>query len=194
MYLVTDSSGALYALKKIRCPFGQESVRNALKEVEAYNLFNHKSIIKCIVSTQSQAAGFMVWDTLTGRGKDHATIQERDGTKTVYILLPYFRRGNLQDAINANLVNHTSFPEVDLLKLFRGVCVAVEQLHEYRLVAVPTRRSDAPTMEEEPLMDEGVAETEEEVGQVVPYAHRDIKPGSPQSCSFLASASREEGC
>jgi hypothetical protein len=49
VYLVTDSSGALYALKKIRCPFGQESVRNALKEVEAYNLFNHKSIIKCIV-------------------------------------------------------------------------------------------------------------------------------------------------
>jgi hypothetical protein len=49
VYLVTDSSGSLYALKKIRCPFGQESVRNALKEVEAYNLFNHKSIIKCIV-------------------------------------------------------------------------------------------------------------------------------------------------
>src|ERR1700740_1786771 len=49
VYLVTDSAGSLYALKKIRCPFGQESVRNALKEVEAYNLFNHKSIIKCIV-------------------------------------------------------------------------------------------------------------------------------------------------
>jgi serine/threonine kinase 16 len=112
--------------------------------------------------------------------EDHATIQERDGTKTVYILLPYFRRGNLQDAINANLVNHTSFPEIDLLKLFRGVCVAVEQLHEYRLVAVPTRRNDAPTMEEEPLMDEGVVESEEEVGEVVPYAHRDIKPGTPQ--------------
>jgi hypothetical protein len=53
VYLVTDSSGSLYALKKIRCPFGQESVRNALKEVEAYNLFNHKSIIKCIVPPTS---------------------------------------------------------------------------------------------------------------------------------------------
>lgn len=52
VYLVTDSGGALYALKKIRCPFGQESVRHALKEVEAYNLFNHKSIIKCIVPQQ----------------------------------------------------------------------------------------------------------------------------------------------
>jgi serine/threonine kinase 16 len=91
-------------------------------------------------------------------------------------VLPYFRRGNLQDAINANLVNHTSFPEVDLLKLFRGVCVALEQLHEHTLSAIPTRR---PNMETEPLMDEeAAAAEEEEVGQVVPYAHRDIKPGS----------------
>jgi serine/threonine kinase 16 len=181
VYLVTDSSGALYALKKIRCPFGQESVRNALKEVEAYNLFNHKSIIKCIVTIPKLFFHSFYFIRLGAHEEDHATIQERDGTKTVYILLPYFRRGNLQDAINANLVNHTSFPEIDLLKLFRGVCVAVEQLHEYRLVAVPTRRNDAPTMEEEPLMDEGVAESEEEVGELVPYAHRDIKPGTPSA-------------
>jgi len=33
-------------------------------------------------------------------------------------------------------------------------------------------------METEPLMDEeAAAAEEEEVGQVVPYAHRDIKPG-----------------
>ena len=113
--------------------------------------------------------------------QDHATVQERDGTKTVYILLPYFRRGNLQDAINANLVNHTSFPELDLLKLFRGVCVAVEQLHEHKLTAVPTRRPqmEPSQIEEEPLMDEeAAAAEEEEIGQLVPYAHRDIKPGT----------------
>jgi serine/threonine kinase 16 len=112
--------------------------------------------------------------------QDHATIQERDGTRTVYILLPYFRRGNLQDAINANLVNHTSFPESDLLKLFRGVCVAVEQLHEHKLTAIPTRRPQMQTqIEEEPLMDEEAAAVEEEeIGELVPYAHRDIKPGT----------------
>jgi hypothetical protein len=54
VYLVTDSGGSLYALKKIRCPFGEESVRNAMREVEAYNLFNHKSIIKCIVRLHSR--------------------------------------------------------------------------------------------------------------------------------------------
>src|SRR5579862_5304527 len=114
--------------------------------------------------------------------KDHATVQERDGTKTVYILLPYFRRGNLQDAINANLVNHTSFPELDLLNLFRGVCVAIEQLHEHKLTAIPTRRprmQDDTQMEAEPLMDEeAAAADEEEIGEVVPYAHIDIKPGT----------------
>jgi hypothetical protein len=41
----------------------------------------------------------------------------------------------------------------------------------YKLQAIPTRR---PTMEEEPLMDET---GDDEVGELVPYAHRDIKPG-----------------
>ena len=110
--------------------------------------------------------------------EEHATIQDRDGTKIVYILLPYFRRGNLQDAINANLVNHTSFPELELLKLFRGVCVALEQLHEHKVTAVSSTRRGAPRMEEEPLMDEDtVADEDEELGQLVPFAHRDIKPG-----------------
>jgi serine/threonine kinase 16 len=103
----------------------------------------------------------------------------------VYILLPYFRRGNLQDAINANLVNHTSFPELDLLKMFRGICVALEQLHEYKLSSVPRR--ERPQMETEPLMEEDTTE-EAELGELIPYAHRDIKPGIPLSPSPYAKA------
>lgn len=76
-------------------------------------------------------------------------------------------------------MNHTTFPEPDVLKLFRGVCVALEQLHEHKLAALPTRR---PNMETEPLMDEEAATAEEEeLGELVPYAHRDIKPGRPSS-------------
>ncbi|KAL8718218.1 MAG: hypothetical protein Q9225_004626, partial [Loekoesia sp. 1 TL-2023] len=88
VYLVQETSTSqLYALKKIRCPFGQESVSLALKEVEAYALFSpHPNIIHAV---------------------DHAVTSANDksdpGSKTVYILLPYYRRGNLQDAINANL-------------------------------------------------------------------------------------------
>lgn len=55
------------------------------------------------------------------------------GSKTVYILLPYYQRGNLQDAINANLVNHTKFPEKRLMMLMLGVANALEAMHQYRV-------------------------------------------------------------
>lgn len=86
-------------------------------------------------------------------------------------------------------MNHTTFPELDLLKLFRGVCVAVEQLHFHKLTSVPSRRR-TPNMEMEPLMDEEAAaaaaeEDDEQVeGEIVPYAHRDIKPGIPSPSSL----------
>lgn len=55
------------------------------------------------------------------------------GSKTVYILLPYYQRGNLQDAINANLVNHTTFPEKRLMVLMLGVAHALKAMHHYRV-------------------------------------------------------------
>ena len=59
------------------------------------------------------------------------------GSKTVYILLPYYRRGNLQDAINANLVNHSKFPERRLMILFLGVARALKAMHQYRVKGAP---------------------------------------------------------
>jgi len=92
-----------------------------LKEVEAYNLFNpHPNIIASI---------------------DYSVTSAKDksdpGSKTVYILLPYYRRGNLQDAINANLVNHTKFPERRLMVLFLGVARALKAMHQYRVKGAP---------------------------------------------------------
>src|ERR1700722_2333448 len=120
VYLVEDiNNGALYALKKIRCPFGQESVAQAMKEVEAYALFSpHTNIIHSV---------------------DYCVSADRSdpGAKTVYILLPYYRRGNLQDIINANLVNHTKFPERRLMVLFLGVCKALKAMHNSRVKGGP---------------------------------------------------------
>ncbi|KAL9586679.1 MAG: hypothetical protein Q9212_000748 [Teloschistes hypoglaucus] len=197
VYLVQEtSSSALYALKKIRCPFGQESVSLALKEVEAYALFSpHPNIIHAV---------------------DHAVESANDksdpGSKTVYILLPYYRRGNLQDAINANLVNHTKFPERRLMVLFLGVARALKAMHQYRVKGAPggegatqraksvraeaeeadkdavrrakTRRKDVDAdeedVEQEPLMNGEVTRSQEGVGdgQLRAYAHRDVKPGN----------------
>ena len=192
------SSSQLFALKKIRCPFGQESVSLALKEVEAYTLFSpHPNIIRSV---------------------DHSVVSAKDksdpGSKTVYILLPYYRRGNLQDAINANLVNHTRFPERRLMVLFLGVTKALKAMHQYRVKGAPggataqkkakgvrqeaaeadqdaarksthlrhqddTEREQEDT-EQEPLMEGEVTRSQEGVGEgeLRAYAHRDIKPGN----------------
>ncbi|KAI1821266.1 serine/threonine protein kinase/TGF-beta stimulated factor [Xylaria intraflava] len=187
VYLVQDTATAeLFALKKIRCPFGTESVQQAMREVEAYKTFAHTpSIIHSI---------------------DYSIASERNDadSKTVYVLLPYYRRGNLQDIINANLVNHTNFPEKELMHLFLGVCKSLRYMHEYRAPrggermemgnakggeedvrgsngkskrnrAVAAADADDETEQTRPLM------LEEQVvapGQQRSYAHRDIKPGN----------------
>ncbi|KAG5942716.1 hypothetical protein E4U59_000944 [Claviceps monticola] len=120
VYLVEDTTThQLFALKKIRCPFGAESVQQAMREIEAYRLFAH---IPSIISAVDHAVA-------TERG---AAAADDDACKTVYVLLPYYRRGNLQDMINANLVNHGSFPERHLMMLFLGVCKALRAMHEYK--------------------------------------------------------------
>ncbi|MCJ1299154.1 hypothetical protein MMC08_001945 [Hypocenomyce scalaris] len=205
VYLVQETSTSqLYALKKIRCPFGQESVSLALKEVEAYTLFSpHPNIIHSI-------------DYSVASSKDRSD----PGSKTVYILLPYYRRGNLQDAINANLVNHTKFPERRLMILFLGVARALKAMHQYRVKGPPggeraqkkakevrakaagadedtvrevqTKRNkrerdrDEADIEQEPLMEGEVTRSQEGVaeGDVRAYAHRDIKPGNFEINSF----------
>ena len=202
VYLVSDTSDStLYALKKIRCPFGRESVAQALKEVEAYALFTpHPHIIHAV---------------------DHSVVSSSssggDADKTVYILLPYYRRGNLQDAINANLVNHAQFPEKRLMILFLGVAQALKAMHQYRVKRGPggeraqrkaidvreaaeeadidakkkaarRKRKTGDHMEvddeqEQPLMDDEVTRSQEGVGEgdLRAYAHRDVKPGKKTS-------------
>ncbi|KAH6671413.1 kinase-like domain-containing protein [Halenospora varia] len=198
VYLVQDTSNeALYALKKIRCPFGQESVALAMKEVEAYALFSpHPNIIHSV---------------------DYCVSADRSdpGAKTVYILLPYYRRGNLQDIINANLVNHTRFPERRLMVLFLGVCKALKAMHNYKVGGArggvssqkkakrirgeaamadheaeeeveqqrgrqKGREMDPDSEQQEPLMEGEVSMAQEGVapGDIRAYAHRDIKPGN----------------
>ncbi|KAF7559767.1 hypothetical protein G7046_g4367 [Stylonectria norvegica] len=184
VYLVEDTnSHQLFALKKIRCPFGAESVQQAMREVDAYRLFAQ---VPTIISAMDHSVA-------TERGADEAT-------KTVYVLLPYYKRGNLQDMINANLVNHDRFPERRLMMLFLGVCKALRAMHEYK---PPVERMEMGHEEDDHHGGgEGAAgatrgkrtEEEEEGEQERPlmegenkvsggrtnqsYAHRDIKPGN----------------
>src|ERR1700752_536302 len=49
VYLAEDQSGRHFAMKKIRCTFGTETVEEAMKEVEMYRKFPHRNIIKVLV-------------------------------------------------------------------------------------------------------------------------------------------------
>ncbi|KAG6887459.1 hypothetical protein C0992_012201, partial [Termitomyces sp. T32_za158] len=154
---------------------------------------------------------------------DSAVVQDPEGDGKI--------RGNLQDAINANVVNRRHLSEQDILSLFRGTCLAIRAMHGYRArpsesqsaqangsprhpQPVPQRRhSDDderfPQPEDDgeggfsydagvtvPLVtkhrveeegdvvfdgDQELARTQEACdgeSELVPYAHRDIKPGN----------------
>ncbi|KAI9057253.1 other/NAK protein kinase [Trametes sanguinea] len=113
VYLAQDEhSGRQFALKKIRCPSGSEDVRQAMREVEAYRRFKHPNIIRIL---------------------DSAVVQDPNGDgQVVYLFLPIYKRGNLQDAINANAINNTHFSEREMLHYFKGTCEAVRAMHDYR--------------------------------------------------------------
>ncbi|ORY80323.1 kinase-like domain-containing protein [Protomyces lactucae-debilis] len=156
VYLVQDQQGHLYALKKIRCPFGQESVQLAMREVKAYSHFKHRSVIAAV---------------------DHAIVQEADA-KIVYILLPYYKLGNLQDAINDKHIKQERFSESEVLSMLAGICLALRQLHEHR-PAIDARQSIDEVRE--PLMNEDATAIQQEQtrdGGILPYAHYDLKPAN----------------
>lgn len=151
------------------------------------------------------------------------------------------QRGNIQDAINANVVNGTHFPEQEMVRLFKGTCEAVRAMHTYRApVGAATkprpnpsvsrqqsetagRHSDdderfpqpegdgdggysydgasVPLVTRQRVEEEGevIFEGDEDVDttangnsdprktELVPYAHRDLKPGyaaNSGSCMF----------
>jgi serine/threonine kinase 16 len=165
VHLVQDTStGRYFALKKIRCQFGTDSVKDAMNEVDMYRLFSHENIIKVI---------------------DTCVVQDKNGGKIVYIFLPYYKSGNLQDAINNNLEHDRHFGEREMLKIFRGICYAVRTLHTYRFPSVPLRSENGITNSNVNGMENGMNNSissqfnnSRSEDDVVPFAHRDIKPGN----------------
>lgn len=239
VYLVKDQdSGRLFALKKIRCSsYGSDSFQEAMKEIEATKKFRSPYIIpvydSCVV--QDDAGSGTLFGSLPSSDQDSAASRGSDGGKVIYLFLPYYERGNLQDAINAHLVRNTRFGERDMLHLFLNTCKAVKEMHQYKLpnVGATRRQQQIPRMEvtpaEDPFTDANAASDEQGLlisgsaddedssyppkpslnkgkgrdtgladdgeglvqqrdldddvvqgksGQLLPYAHRDIKPGN----------------
>ncbi|CAO3688552.1 unnamed protein product [Rhizopus stolonifer] len=95
--------------------------------------------------------------------RDKHIIAEKDGTKSVYLFFPYYKRGNLQDNIDSNNINKTNFPEEVLLMFFLKICYALQDFHGHKV----------------PVTNHGLADTDDLANDNnVPYAHRDLKPGN----------------
>ncbi|KAI8073484.1 kinase-like domain-containing protein [Gilbertella persicaria] len=128
VYLAEDDNKQLYAVKAIRCKEKQVA-KNAIKEALVTDRFQHENIIKIV---------------------DMCMIKEEDGSKTAYIIMPFYKRGNIQDWIERNHQTGKRIPEKQLLNLFKSICSSVQVLVHYR----------------------------NKLGQNIPYAHRDIKPAN----------------
>lgn len=178
VYLVESKEGELFALKKTRCPFGSiGSISPAMKEVANYQRFSSPYIAQIV---------------------DSQVVQEKDGSKTVYVLLPYFAKGSLQDLINRHLLDCTQMSELDILRMALGIARGLLCIHE----ANPNHETDvaysivsAPYAEDSSLLNDLELDTFGESQQS--YAHRDVKPSnimiSPEDLpviSDLGSCSR----
>lgn len=169
---ITSSSSQrtnLYALKRIRCPFGNiESISGAMKEVDNYKRFQSPYIVHLV---------------------DSQVSQERTGSKTVYVLLPYFPLGSLQDSTSRNLLNGTFISEAECIRIMIGISRGLRCLHD------PSARSqDVELQQEQDAVSMSYSDEAALLLEDTPleldilssanttnsncYAHRDIKPSN----------------
>lgn len=169
VYLVSHKSNnnSQYALKKIRCPFGSddETFKNAMKEIKNYHRFSNSKTPYIIQSI------------------DETIINENDGSKTIYILLPYFER-SLQDIITYNVLNDITMEEDEILKIFIGVCRGLQVMHKFKRTGRAYNTGNEE--DEEDLLLPAASDDEDgvsasngtELQELTPFAHRDIKPAN----------------
>lgn len=110
-YKVFDErSKCFYNLKEIICPFGNiDSISEALTEIDNYKILKSKSVIPLL---------------------DTQIITKKDSTKLVYILLPYYPMGSLQDLINKNLLENNKLSKREIVNIMRGVLEGLTILHD----------------------------------------------------------------
>lgn len=101
-----------FALKRITC-HSIEDQEIALREIELMGRINSDNVIRVI---------------------DHAVTGQADivvnATSEVYIVLPYYKNGSLQDHLNFRARNKDCMPEGQILQLFLGICEGVRAFHE----------------------------------------------------------------
>ncbi|ORX51239.1 serine/threonine protein kinase [Hesseltinella vesiculosa] len=129
VYLAEDTDHQLYAVKEMQCKMKEQFII-AKQEIYALRLFVHDHIVPL----------------------EHAAItDDAKGGKLVWLAMPYYERGTLQDLLEAYHMNDQHFKERQILRLILDISRALETMHNYH-----------PPDQNQP----------------VPWAHNDIKPGN----------------
>ncbi|KAJ1992401.1 Serine/threonine-protein kinase env7 [Dimargaris cristalligena] len=213
VYLVRDiTSMEEFAVKKIRCAAGTDGYYLAMREVDMYRRFRHSGIIKLrdvyVAEGISGAGSSLIAEPRSKSNAAAAASARRRPSstsapavdQTVYMFLPYYRRGNLQDWIQTERLEGAAMAEPALLRLFRQICEAVQAMHEYHaegelpaLSQSHTNTSGGGSATSSSTVSPPLSSGDGEAGDssavesykrasdgllITPYAHRDIKPAN----------------
>ncbi|EJT50425.1 serine/threonine-protein kinase [Trichosporon asahii var. asahii CBS 2479] len=112
------------------------------------------------------------------RRQNHLPVSLSNPEAADIRFLPFYTNGNLQDLMTQVSVTGNRIEEDRLLRLFHGTCLGLRAMHQYRLPAVNASYPPNAGDEESALLHSTPEPVSGEEGELVPYAHRDIKPGN----------------
>ncbi|KAL3230818.1 Serine/threonine-protein kinase ENV7 [Nakaseomyces bracarensis] len=105
-----EACDGLYTLKQIRCPIGNiDSVADSMREIDNYRRFQSPYVVSSV---------------------DSQVVQELDGSKTVYVVFPYYPLGSLQDSIDDRLLDGTYVSESECVRIMCGIARGLLCLHD----------------------------------------------------------------
>lgn len=108
-------SHTLYALKRITC-HGKLDESVAIKEVEIMKAFKHKSLVP-----------LEVYSIITVG----LHVQTGEEITEVLIVMPFYKRGSVQEKIDALSKKSEHMKEEEIWRIFLGICKAVKELHRH---------------------------------------------------------------
>ncbi|KAH3795866.1 serine/threonine-protein kinase 16-like [Dreissena polymorpha] len=106
---------ALFAMKRITC-HGPADERLALREVEVMRALRHRHIVPLEEYCQI---------TIGRHDQSQDTISE------VLLIMPYYKRGSLQEKLDALKRRNERLAEGDIWRVFTGVLQAVQAMHRH---------------------------------------------------------------
>lgn len=145
------SNEKLYALKKIKCSFGNKGIKKAMKEADYHRKFKSNYLLKSYT---------------------HQLVKEADGSEFVYILFPYFAKGSVAQVIRNCDIEGSYISEKRILVWCSCLCKALQYLHENVAGDSPKQ----PEVNDLIMFDEPQVPQNTSNNNLVSYIHGDIKP------------------